>query len=95
MFARISGGMGVVQLSPSVVGSNLIVVIKGDVILEFGNVIDNVLFNLGFEPLDILILDRECLVAVVLGGDTTPEKKIRNYLTSFGRQFNHYFSKSR
>ena len=29
MFARISGGIGVVQLSPNVVGSNLIVVTNG------------------------------------------------------------------
>ena len=44
IFARISGGIGVVQLSPIVVGSILIVVTKGGR-LGWGNVIDKVFFN--------------------------------------------------
>ena len=72
MFARISGGIGVVQLSPKVVGSNLIVVINGDVRSAFGRVIDNVFFNPRFESIDILVADLEWLVAVVEGGDINP-----------------------
>ena len=61
MFASISGGIGVVQFSPIVVGSILMVVTNGGR-LVWGNVIDNVFFNPGFESGEMCDV---CAVATV------------------------------
>ena len=73
MFARISGGIGVVQLSPMVVGSILMVVTSG-ARLACGNVIDSVFFNPGLESGEMFDV---CAVATVgdIDEGCAPERK--------------------
>ena len=67
MLARIAGGIGVAQLSPKAVGSNLIVVTNGvvDRLEGCGKVIDNVLLKVPVESLETLMLVVGTVVVVV------------------------------
>ena len=68
MFARIDGGIGIAQLSPKAVGSNLIVVTNGvvDKLQGCGKVIDNVLLKVPVESLVALMLVVGTVVVVVV-----------------------------
>ena len=68
MFARIDGGIGIAQLSPKAVGSNLIVVTNGvvDKLEGCGKVIDNVLLKVPVESLVALMLVVGTVVVVVV-----------------------------
>ena len=72
MLARIAGGIGVAQLSPKAVGSNLIVVTNGvvDKLECCGKVIDNVLLK---ESLETLMLVVGTVVVVVPSEDVIPK----------------------
>lgn len=75
MLARIAGGIGVVQLSPKAVGSNLIVVTNGvvDRLEGCGKVIDNVLLKVPVESLVVLMLVVGTVVVVVPSEDVIPK----------------------
>ena len=75
MFARIDGGIGIAQLSPKAVGSNLIVVTNGvvDRLEGCGKVIDNVLLKVPVESLETLMLVVGTVVVVVPSEDVIPK----------------------
>ena len=75
MLARIAGGIGVAQLSPKAVGSNLIVVTNGvvDKLEGCGKVIDNVLLKVPVESLETLMLVVGTVVVVVPSEDVIPK----------------------
>ena len=75
MLARIAGGIGVAQLSPKAVGSNLVVVTNGvvDKLVGCGKVIDNVLLKVPVESLETLMLVVGTVVVVVPSEDVIPK----------------------
>ena len=75
MLARIAGGIGVAQLSPKAVGSNLIVVTNGvvDRLEGCGKVIDNVLLKVPVESLVALMVVVGTVVVVVPNEDVIPK----------------------
>ena len=91
MLARIAGGIGVAQLSPKAVGSNLIVVTNGvvDKLEGCGKVIDNVLLKVPVESLETLMLVVGTVVVVVPSEDVIPKIEER-YLPLY--HIYHYIS---
>ena len=82
MFARIDGGIGVAQLSPKAVGSNLIVVTNGvvDRLEGCGKVIDNVLLKVPVESLVTLMLVVGTVVVVVVPNEDVIPKTEEMYI---------------
>ena len=92
MLARIAGGIGVAQLSPKAVGSNLIVVTNGvvDKLEGCGKVIDNVLLKVPVESLETLMLVVGTVVVVIVPSEDVIPKIEERYLPLY--HIYHYIS---